>query len=325
LEFHKSTEYARSFSDRINDLHKARVEFSKLVTQYTIQHRGEDPEGLFALDEIRKDLKHMALGLAEHLDLIALQFDAAKNANQDRSTPNAASQPNDSVPLTQKERPAPQTFSGGEVVFRKDRVELCGADICSGPRSRSRRIVLELFGKRQKDGSFVAYSGEDLEIEAKRNGAKGSAGRWIQDLRDDIMESLRRHANIVSGHKDVILSGDRGYRFAESLSVQVVGQPEITDITDITDTGDAGNVPDHDVRDVFDVRDAEAERRREWILQQLAAGTRLKAPDVVKQFKCVVKTAQRDLKALKDDDRIEFIGSPKTGYYVLCEVPKADR
>ena len=327
LEFHKSPEYARSFSDRLNELHRARVNFSKLVTQYTVEHRGEAPEGLFALDEIRKDLKHMALGLAEHLDPIASQFDAAKPSSQDRTVPSGASEPNSAAPTPgpeQENRPAQQSFGGGQIVFHRDRVELCGADICSGSRSRSKRIVLELPSKRQNDGSFVAYSGVELEAEAKRAGAKGSSGRWIQDLRDDIMESLRNHANIVSGHKDVILSGDRGYRFAESLTVQFLGQSEITDITDITDTGEAGDVRDDDVRDVFDVPDDAAGARREWILQQLAAGIRLKAPDVVKQFKCSVKTAQRDLTALKDEGKIKFVGPARNGYYVLCKAPKAE-
>ena len=258
LEFHKSAEYARSFSARLNDLHKAREEFATQVTKYTVQTRGDDAMGMFALDEMRKDLKHMALGLAEHLDVIASQFDAAKSGSQDRATSSSMPKPDRAMPTSspgQESRPAPQPFSGGQLVFHQDRVELCGVDICSGPRSRSRRIVLELLSKRVKGGSFAAYSGEDLEAEAKRNGAKGSSAAWIRDLRDDIIESLRNHANIVSGHKDVILSGDRGYRFAECLNVQIADQQEITDIADITDTGDADDVRDDDVRDVFDVPD----------------------------------------------------------------------
>ena len=241
----------------------------------------------------------------------------AKQAKQGTpsSSPNSTVEPE--VPI---EKPAPAKF-GGEMVFYANRVELCGVDICSGPRSGSRRIVLELLSKRQKDGSFVAYSGAELEAEAKGAGTQGSSGRWIEDLRSDIMESLRNHANIVSQKKDVILSGDRGYRFAESVTVQFIDQQAITDITD---TGYAGDVPNDDVRDVFDVPDDAAAARREWILQQLAAGTRLKAPDVVKQFDCVVKTAQRDLAALKDNGRIKFVGSARTGYYVLCQTQKTE-
>ena len=49
LEFYKSAEYARRFSARLNDLHEARVEFSTLVTQYTVQTRGDDAMGMFGL------------------------------------------------------------------------------------------------------------------------------------------------------------------------------------------------------------------------------------------------------------------------------------
>jgi hypothetical protein len=79
LEFHKSAEFARSFSQRLEVLEKARVEFSQRVIEYTVQHRGEDVEGVFVLDEARKDLKHMALGLAEYLDIIAQQIQVAQS------------------------------------------------------------------------------------------------------------------------------------------------------------------------------------------------------------------------------------------------------
>ena len=66
-------------------------------------------------------------------------------------------------------------------------------------------------------------------------------------------------------------------------------------------------------------RDDPAATRRPWILQELGKGRQLKAPDVVEQFSCAVKTAQRDLAALKDEGKIEFIGTPRTGYYRLCQ------
>jgi predicted DNA-binding transcriptional regulator YafY len=49
----------------------------------------------------------------------------------------------------------------------------------------------------------------------------------------------------------------------------------------------------------------------------LAAERRLNARDVAKQFGCSVKTAQRDLAALRDEEKIEFVGAARTGYYRL--------
>ena len=51
--------------------------------------------------------------------------------------------------------------------------------------------------------------------------------------------------------------------------------------------------------------------------ERLAAGHQLKAPAVAEQFDCSIKTAQRDLTALRDEGKIEFVGAPRTGYYRL--------
>lgn len=321
IEFHKSAEFARTFSGRLNRLHEARVEFSQQVIEYTIQHRGEDVNGIFVIDEARKELKHQALFLAEYLDVIAQQFEVGRRPKGTLAPETVViEQPppagnKGSVPLEVR------VFDGGQLIFHPDRVELCGVNICSGPRSQSRRVVLELLSMRRSDGTFIAYSGEDLEAKAKEKGAKGSAGGWIRDLRDDIVSGLRNQANIVSRQTDVILSGGAGYRLAECVSVQVATKS--TAIADITDMGEEPDVPDGDGRDVFDVpdgdacdvRDDAAGARKAWILQELSNERRLKAPDVAGHFGCSVKTAHRDLKALKKSGQIEFIGNARTGYY----------
>ena len=313
LEFHKGAEYARSFSARLDRLHEARAEFAKLLIQYTVRTRGEDAEGIFALDEIRKDLKHQALWLAEHLDRIATQFDVERVPRDPAPTPVATTS---NVPSpAQSDEAEPRPFTGGEMVFYRDRVEFCGVDICSGPRTRSKRVLLELLSKRNERGEFAPYSGEDLEAAARQVGVTRQSNGWIRDVRIDIMERLRTQAKppIVSKHDEVILSLGPGYRFAECVGVRFVDKPAITDITDIDDSED---VPDDDVRDAFDVPD-DATARRAWILQQLANGVEMKAPMVADQFKCSVKTAQRDLTMLKDEGKVEFVGAPRTGFYRL--------
>lgn len=98
-----------------------------------------------------------------------------------------------------------------------------------------------------------------------------------------------------------------GNRFAECLTVRCDSLVVITDITDMAEP--------EDVRDVFDVHNDEAARRREWIIEQLKAGVQLKAPLVASHFKRSKKTAQRDLDALRDEGKFEFVGDPRTGYY----------
>jgi len=483
LEFHKSAEFARSFSDRLKQLHDARVEFARSVVDYIVRTRGEDFEGMFVVDEARKGLKHRALSIAEYVDIIALQFEAANQvkigaavhpadaslgqlietppshpasaeggklllkfsadlhayirvvsqiiieANHPEiqsfeeamdwvsrrsaelraahahvqclvdpeliaavvssagigsrqsiveltalmaectdavsyvftsGPPRAASddpravmaarvvaqkletaskavceleargrfisaagavpppagdgnQGAQHVPHAPDAKLEPRPFVGGEIIFYEDRVEICGVDVCSGPRCRSRRVVLEILSRRGND-RYLAFSGEDLEVEAKEHGAKGTAAGWIRDLRDDILEGLRTHANIISEHKDVILSGDSGYRFAETLTVRYADPPTITDTTDITDTAETDDVPDPDVPNV---RDDEAAQRQEWILEQLQQGVELKASAVAAHFGRGIKTAYRDLAVLREAGKIEFVGDTRTGYYRL--------
>lgn len=118
------------------------------------------------------------------------------------------------------------------------------------------------------------------------------------------MDLLRNRAGIECGRKDAILSGEGGYRFSDRLAVQFADQPTITDIEETGDVRDVRN---------DEVPDGAADKRRAWILQQLEQGHKLRAPAVVKEFRCHVKTAQRDLTSLKDEGKIEFVGAARTG------------
>ncbi len=46
-------------------------------------------------------------------------------------------------------------------------------------------------------------------------------------------------------------------------------------------------------------------------------GTEVRANMVVTQFSCSQKTAKRDLSDLKDQQLVRFVGSPRTGHYIL--------
>jgi len=87
-----------------------------------------------------------------------------------------------------------------------------------------------------------------------------------------------------------------------------------TAIGDIRDTDGGSDVPN--VRNEDESGDVAGERR-DWILQRLEESHELQAPAVAKHFNCSVKTVHRDLRVLKDDGIIEFVGAPRTGYYRL--------
>jgi hypothetical protein len=140
----------------------------------------------------------------------------------------------------------------------------------------------------------------------------------VRDLRNDIIEALRIQAGLDCGRKDVILSGGTGYRLAECITVRIEESDTTGSIADIADTNGVRDVRDELNAGVPDVVDAPAKARRSWILEQLREGAQLKAPEVARQFSCSVKTAQRDLAALKYEGTVEFVGAARTGYYRLC-------
>lgn len=241
-----------------------------------------------------------------------------RDASSEKQTALASAATSTAEPQAEEEKIEPEQFKGGTMVFFADRVELCGVDICSGPRSKTRRRILELLAIGRGD-TFVAYSGEQLAVEAGTN----SIGRAIGDLRDHIARRLQTEANIACGRFDIIESGGEGYRFCKKLTVQFDGQGAATPITDIGGENDVRNVRNDDVRNVRNVLNGAAAKRRAWILEQLAAGKHLQAPHVKKRFTCSRKTAERDLQRLKNEGRIEFVGAPRTGYYRLVEGTEA--
>lgn len=238
-------------------------------------------------------------------------------------------------------RPSP--FTGGTLEFLVDSVKLCGVGICSGGRPKRMRTVLELLRQKRTDGGFVSYSGPKL---AQRLGvpAENLAG-IIRDLRDYISEALCQ-ANIRCGMRDVILSRGSGYRLSEKLSVHEATNlitiqngksgPEYTDrLDDPRDTDDTGpdrNDTNPDARDTnpephdtdpdphdTDDLSTSSSIRQAWILKEIATGRRLQVSDIIAEFGVSKATSKRDLKALRLEGKIQFVGTSRQGCYELSE------
>jgi hypothetical protein len=205
-------------------------------------------------------------------------------------------------------------FDGGELVFFADRVTLCGTVICSGKRSRSQRVVLELLSRRSKDGEFTAYGSDKLAKEAAPLGAKGSPAGVVRGLRASISIALLERGGIECGPEDVILSGGEGYRLSPKLSVQFADPPLFVDIMDI---GGTANVHDDHGHLDSSVHGSGPQARQQWILHQLRNGVRLNIQAVSKGTGKSRKTAQRDLDRLREQGKIEFVGDPRSGQFRL--------
>ena len=270
---------------------------------------------------------HTALSQAEAVARAQVSSMAAGEIAPSASKENdSGSEParTESLSRSCEELKEPTLFSGGMMVFYPNLVELCGVAICYGKRSQTRRTILDLLSKKQSNDSFAFYSGEELAEQAGLAGGENSASGAIRDLRDDVIRLLREKKNIDCGREDVVLSGGPGYRFADCITVQDGDRPEISGITDMDDTSDVRNVRNQDVPNVRNDDDSDdaAGKRRAWILLQLEKEHKLQSPAVVKQFKCSLKTAQRDLQSLNAEDQVEFVGAPRTGYYRLKDPPE---
>lgn len=60
-----------------------------------------------------------------------------------------------------------------------------------------------------------------------------------------------------------------------------------------------------------------ANERQEWFLQQIARGINVRPAMMSAQFGITERTAKRDIAALQDAELIVFVGSTKTGRYLL--------
>ena len=70
----------------------------------------------------------------------------------------------------------------------------------------------------------------------------------------------------------------------------------------------------------MDTADALANQRRRQILALVAAGERLRVPGFASRLRCSSATAKREVDALKEEGRIEFVDPAKTGCYKLVEM-----
>jgi hypothetical protein len=271
---------------------------------------------------------------AESFAAMLATFFEAKQSPSTSSEPEAE-EPAPTSATEDATTPTLTPFQEGEMAFWEDRVTLCGVDICSGRGSERQRAVLDLLRVKREDGQFASYSGKDLVEKVELIKDSTAAAGVIRDLRDQISKCLREQVGINCGRRDVILSGDQGYRFSEKLSVQDAQGSRGAGLQAHGIGIAAGSDPSHEPgdtnRDQAHEPDSEPDRepatgiraspmaRQKWILDELGKGRKLQRPDIIEELKCSRETARRDLNALKDAGRIEYFGSSRSGYYRLIE------
>ncbi|MBN1360331.1 MAG: response regulator [Sedimentisphaerales bacterium] len=201
----------------------------------------------------------------------------------------------------------PQPFECGEMVFSPSRVELCEVKICGGPESGMIRRILDELRHTNQHGRFVRYDGGEL---AKRIGCeRGQNGvaEAVAAFRTHVCEVMHDEANVkIDRLHDIILNDRRyGYRLASKITVRDADEP-------------AAPEPAATPRDPAAADDTELNPRQRWALDQLTKNGQLRKAEIVTEFHCSPTTAERDLRDLRRQGRIEFIGPAKTGHWRLA-------
>lgn len=231
----------------------------------------------------------------------------------------------------------PRPFTGGEIQLLKKRLVVCGVEV---PITPLMNRILTVLSRRTSAGKHAAFSGDEL---AEHDGVRCNRGQngvsdTIHQLRKRISAAVLRDAHIEVADQDVIRSKGLGYQINDAVTIVVgVRRPALVtagEHENIPDDPDrSGHVPNRDpvngrnvpvhvpnvpddvpdgMADVPDLND-----RQQWIMSLIRKGTEVRIGMMVEHFRCSEKTAKRDLSDLKDKHLVRFVGSPRTGHYVL--------
>lgn len=222
----------------------------------------------------------------------------------------------------QQQNSPPRPFVGGEIQLQKKRLVVCGVEVPIAPLMHR---ILSVLSEKNPAGKYAAFSGDEL---AEHDGVRCSRGQngvsdTIHQLRKRITASVLEEANISIGDLDIIRSKGLGYRIADSVNV-VIGTRRVALVTsepeNVTNhvTVGEGDVTNHvtdrsrNVTNGIDLNDRQA-----WAMSLIRKGQEVRVSMLVARFKCSARTAKRDLADLKELGLVRFVGSPRTGHYVL--------
>ncbi len=213
--------------------------------------------------------------------------------------------------------PPAGTFTGGEMVFYPNHIELCGIRIF-GSKAAASREMLKVLAEAKPDGTYRYWAGEQIADKISAENGIGTVTGCARTIRTRVAGTLKKHMNVEVGENDFLEHTDQGYRLNHRITVRFCKNGEIL--------MGQNSVPKGHLRGQKNVPinlevSSKVKTRCLWILERLNQGKQLRREDVEEGLKCSDKTAQRALDFLRNAKFIEFQGSKKTGYYVLTRTP----
>jgi len=107
-------------------------------------------------------------------------------------------------------------------------------------------------------------------------------------------------------------ASDRFIRMA-TKEAYATGEAAIATLPATTRHYDLNRVPENDPKD--DPEPPSFNQRQQWFLEQIKAGERFSAKEIVLTWHVSLKTARRDISALLHSKLVEYIGSRRKGRY----------
>lgn len=214
------------------------------------------------------------------------------------------------------------------VAFGLDRIEVLGETIAERTERGNFWAVLQRLKRRRDDGRYVPARARELaELFKGRSATENTVSSCVSDLRERIRAALARQG-YRCGRDDVIVSGGPGYRFGPKITVEELDGNASASCGDIgagTCRDIAGTCGDTNLSDVPAPRpdvpagpaNVPLNERQHWALDQLRGGAKLGRGQVEKQFRIVPKTAKRDLSDLVKRGLVEYVRTPRPGFYRL--------
>lgn len=192
----------------------------------------------------------------------------------------------ETAPTTSELRP----FTGGELLFLPDRVDLNGVEICGDSQAGIIRHILEQLAHRDADGEFVRLPAKIL-ASPFGDGKTQTITDAINRFRDRAIKVMKA-GGMGLGPEDLIVTreGAAGYQLAATLTVR----GELTAPVPVSEKN----------------REVKCEERQKWFIAQLTTGKPLRRVDLEDQFSISVATAKRDLLALRES--VTFDSASKT-------------
>jgi len=232
-----------------------------------------------------------------------------------------------------------QAFSGGEMVFYVDRIELCEVKIISDKGTGQSMMLLGELRRKDSSGRYVRRSAEELAQALDTPGGVGTITSCVATIRGNISERLRAQLGVLCGPDDVLAHDEQGYYLREWITVRDAAAKadapatahafvpgcvpaNVPDVPADVPASAPGRVPpcprDVPVRVPGDVpADVPLNERQRWALGKLQRGVPLHRMALERRFGVHARTAKRDLADLAERGLIEFVRTPRPGYYRL--------